>query len=237
MSIAVEQYLTGIGAAKATQGGNFFLAGRHRVQILKFFSDFNKDKRPMILVESVIKESSNAASPPGTLGTQIIMLDKRPAAGNLKNFLLAAYNTTEEQIAAHAAQWAAQNRRHPDEFWQFMVAASLSPQQPLANKILEVVCTMRLNREKTHEYTLHDWKQPGTEPIALVAAPPPLLAPVQHQQWQQPAPQWQQPPPGAFGPPPGAPTFGPQPSAWPQPQPAPQTAPWPQTAPGGWPPR
>jgi hypothetical protein len=93
--------ITGYGAiheAKYSEGGTYILPGVYRFEVLACKHITTRKKQDAFVVELKVLESTHPQRLPGSSCSWMVTLDKEPALGNIKQFIMAATGCEEGAV-------------------------------------------------------------------------------------------------------------------------------------------
>lgn len=107
----------GIKGAKYSEGGVYLVPGVYRLKILicKYIKTAqHSGAKDAFVAEFEVLESNVADRPSGSTCSWMVTLDKLPALGNIKQFLLACLpDATEDQIDESAVEFVVNEQKNP----------------------------------------------------------------------------------------------------------------------------
>lgn len=95
-----------IKEAKYSEGGVYLTDGVFRLAIEALKLIETRAKKQAFVAEFKVLESSNATRQPGSLCSWMVMMDKEPAMGNIKQFLASMLGVADDQIDESVAEFA-----------------------------------------------------------------------------------------------------------------------------------
>lgn len=134
----------GVEQARVSEGGVYFKPGVYLAKVLACKGFQNRQQIGTFVIECELIESSEPTLPPGTLVSQVIMLNKEPALGNIKGFIATAMNDKVENVTEEMCD---------------MVA---SPGNPLKGTVLRVSAA-NIKTKAGAPFTKITWLQPGDQ--------------------------------------------------------------------------
>jgi hypothetical protein len=132
---------TGIDSARVSKGGIYFKPGVYLAKVLACKGFQNRQQIGTFVIECELLESSEPSLPPGTLVSQVIMLNKEPALGNIKAFIAAAMKDDAKNVTEEMADLVA------------------SPGNPLKGIVLRVSAS-NIKTKAGAPFTKLTWLQP-----------------------------------------------------------------------------
>lgn len=103
----------GIKEAKYSEGGVYLKPGVYRLQITACKYLHTRTGKDAFVVEMKVLESTNAERQPGSTCSWMVTLDKEPAMGNIKQFLMCAVPCAESDIDEKVVEYVVQESANP----------------------------------------------------------------------------------------------------------------------------
>ena len=89
---------SGVGNARSSKGGVYFLPGNYLTRIEKVSQGTSRNNIDFLVVEAEILESDNPERKPGTVCSWLLMADKDAFLGNVNHFASAAFGIDESEV-------------------------------------------------------------------------------------------------------------------------------------------
>lgn len=161
----MSRLFSGVGDAKVSQGGVYFLPGQYLVEIVKCFAMNSRKREDLFIVECMILESDCFERPVGSKASWIVNFKHDASLGNIKGFL-AACNGIDPGNDALVNQ----------EITEDVCEYAVHDENPLAGTRVKLAATATKTKAG-NDFTLHFWDPaPEGAPVAAAAAAaaPPL---------------------------------------------------------------
>lgn len=141
----------GLGDAKISRGGLYFLPGNYVVEIQKVTTTRSqRDRKDYFIIEAKVLESDNPERKPGMVPSQAIDIGNIMGFPNIKGFLAAANGIDPADEAAVEEALGGDKAEETAEY-------AASDENPLAGMVLGLEC-FNIKTREGNDFTKHVWK-------------------------------------------------------------------------------